>query len=460
MKNILNYIRKFATENNKDLYIVGGYIRDKLINPSNEPQDLDIVYKGDIKNFIDYFKCNGYKIFPLNQEIGRYRIVKGEKVLDISSLKGETIKEDLSKRDFTINAIALNLKNNSIIDPFEGRRHIKNRILTEVSENSIKNDRVRILRGIRIIIKNGMHFSKETENTIKEESKYIKECTKERVFHELMHIISCDEQGNAFDIMDSYGILKNILPYIEEHKTIGMCKYHVEDAFTHMNEAYKIFKEFCAGEIQINNFNLDTLNKYIGEFKLKDYLAFATFNHDIGKYSSYKKLNDKVSFINHDKKGGEIIKEFCNFWGFPKEAKNIIINTVEGHMYPLGLFKSNLKDYKKSFYKFFNKYEEFVPYILVISFCDIYATTNFNPVENEIQRYTKFIEKLLEEYLIYNEIKKNKLVKGCEIKDKFQVEEKEIGNILLKIQEITYRGMVKNKEEAMNFILKRCIMKK
>ncbi|WP_035294995.1 CCA tRNA nucleotidyltransferase [Clostridium sp. KNHs214] len=458
MKDIIKKLKEFAVESNKDLYIVGGYIRDKLMNSKRQPEDIDIVYEGDIKEIIDCMGLNSYGIYPLKAEMGIYRAVIMGKVVDISNLKGKNIEEDLSKRDFTVNAIALNLKNNLIIDPFEGRRHLANRVLKEVTKESISNDRVRILRGIKMIIKSGMHFSAETENTVRIESSYLKECTKERVFSEFMKIISCDEFGEAFSVLDSYGVLKELIPYVEEHKAIGRCKYHVEDAFTHMNASYKAFKELIRGDIKLDGLDLSILDRRVGEFNLQNYIAFGIFNHDIGKYSCYRKESGKVSFLNHEKVGAKIINEFCDFWRFPKEGTRIITKLVQGHMYPLGLFKSNLKDYKKSFYKFFKKYEYVIPYILITSFCDMYATTIFINTYNEWEVYKKFLEKLFKEYEIYITVKGNPIIHGDELKKIFNLKHREIGEALSLVEEMNYRELIESKEEAVNFLSKRCII--
>lgn len=460
MKEIIKKLKEFAVESNKDLYIVGGYIRDKLMNSKKEPTDIDIVYGGNIKEIIEYMGLNRSDIYPLKAEIGIYRVIIKGKIVDISSLKGKSIEEDLSKRDFTVDAIALNLKNNFIIDPFEGRRHLDNRVLKEVTKESILNDRVRILRGIRIIIKSGMHFSEETEKTVRLESAYLKECTKERVFSEFMKIISCDEFGEAFSMLDNLGVLKALIPYIEEHKTIGKCKYHVEDAFTHMNAAYKAFKDLIKGQIKLEGADLRLLERRVGDFTLEDYIAFGVFNHDIGKYLCYREEGGKVSFLNHEKVGAKIINEFCDFWKFPKEGTRIITKLVEGHMYPLGLFKSNLKDYKKSFYKFFRKYEDVIPYILMTSLCDMYATTIFTNTYSEWEIYKKFIEKLLEEYKSYTVVKQNPIIRGDELEKIFSLKDKQIGEALSIVEEMNYRGLIESKEESVNFLSKRCIINK
>ncbi|MFD3158619.1 CCA tRNA nucleotidyltransferase [Haloimpatiens sp. FM7330] len=454
MKKIIDEIKRFAIKNCNNVYAVGGYIRDKLINNKNKYEDIDIIYDGNIENLINYLKVKKYKVICINKNIKIYRVYNDGIVLDICSLKGDSLKQDLEKRDYTINAIALDLCSNKIVDPFQGRKHILNRTIHYVNKDSIKEDRVRILRGVRLAIKYDMHFSVDTEVCIRTEAKFISNCTKERIFDELMKIIKADTFGNAFEMLDTYGILKDLLPYIEQLKTIGKCKYHIEDVFTHMNTTYKVFKDLSNFKFNLKGLNYDKFNIQIGNYKLQDYLAFSAFVHDIGKYECYKKQGKKVSFINHDKVGSMIMNSFCKFWRFPRDAKNIVVKVVEGHMYPLILFKNNVKNYRDSFYKFFVKYDKFVTYILTISFCDVYATELFLDMNNEKEKYKEYIEKIFKEYEIYKNIKDNRLLKGNEVIQLIGKEGRIVSEILDEIDYLRYKGRITTAQEAIDFIMK------
>lgn len=321
MRKIIKLIKSIICDTDMQAYLVGGYIRDKLINIKNNPNDLDIVLEGNVEGVLNVLCQNGFKVFELKKEHNIYRAVLGNYTVDISKMKGQNIEEDLLKRDFTADAIALNLRNNKIIDPLKGRLHIKRRILQSVDENSFKDDPVRILRGIRFYIKYGMHFSGYTEEYIRSEAKNILRFPTDRVLDEFIHGIHDDENGIFFEVMDQYMVLKNVLPYMEELKTVGKCKYHLVDAFTHMNTAYHVFKDLKKGIMQVKNLNMERFNKKIGLYDESDYLAFATFVHDIGKYASYSKEGDKVSFRGHDEKGLEIIEKVCDKLKFPGDAK-------------------------------------------------------------------------------------------------------------------------------------------
>ncbi|MCY6370239.1 HD domain-containing protein [Clostridium ganghwense] len=452
MNFVIDDVKDILNRNNDFAYIVGGYIRDKLIKAKNVPKDIDIIYDGDIQLFIKELRKKDYSVFELKQEMGIYRAVKENKTLDIAKLKGDSLEEDLSYRDFTINAIALKLMDNKIIDPYKGRNHLQNRIIHEVSEESIKDDRVRILRAHRIAIKYGMHFSKSCENHIIDGSKYIKDYPKERIFNEFIRILEDDKEGKAFEELERYGVLQHLIPYIDELKVIGKCKYHIEDAFTHMNLVYKNFIEVLRGRLYIKGLDLNIFDKKIGEFPIKCYMAFAAFSHDIGKAKCYTKNGDKVSFIGHDKEGAKIISEVCSELGFPKRAQKFIEKLVEAHMYPLGLCKNKVKNYKKSFYKLFSRYDEYIPYILVLSFCDIHATKMLYDPDNEEDEFIAYLERLFKEYSLYRQAKEKRFLNGSEVIELTGAQREEIKYILEELDRLTYYGEIKDKEEAIKII--------
>jgi len=384
---------------NIDVYIVGGYIRDKLIKVKSEPRNFDIVIKGNVKEFINELEGKGYDFISDNNE--RCKITCNNKIVNVSQLKENTIEDNLAGRDFTMNAIAINLKNNEIIDPFKGRLHIKRRIIQEINDESIKDDPIRILRGIKFYIKYGMHFSAYTEVNIRSEAKNIVNCPKKLIESEIMDIIHNDEGGIFFEIADQFYVLRELIPHIEELKKIGKCKYHAVDAFTHMNTSYHVFKDMQKGYLKIENVDLDSLSKNIGSYDVLDYLAFGIFVHDIGKYESYKKEGDKISFKGHDVAGFNIIIKVCDNLGFSSEGKEFVACIVKNHMYPLGISKSSDNDYKKNFYNFFDEFKEKSPYLIIASFCDVYATRMYLDVENQKNKYKDFIQSMFVEYQNY-----------------------------------------------------------
>jgi poly(A) polymerase len=452
MKKYIDIISGIVKNIGGECYLTGGYVRDKLFNSKNYPEDMDLVYHGNFELLISELRLKNIIFFPLKKEVGIYRASIEGCIIDLSKMKGDTIEEDLGKRDFTLNSIALKLLDNKVIDPFKGKRSIQSRVLQQTSTSSIKSDPIRIIRGVRFCVKYGMHFNLETEQNIIGQAANLKACKKERLQMEFMKLIEADIAGMAFDMLNNYGILKYILPYIEDLKTVGKCEYHLEDAYCHMNKTYMSFKEFLEGRISIEGIDKSQFSSKIGSFEKGSFAALAAFCHDIGKYKSYKTKEGKVSFIGHEKVGAKIMMLICTELSLSKSATKLIVNMIEAHMYPLRLYKNNQQNEREAYYKFFTKYDEFIPEILTLSFCDIYATLSYYDPQNNLLKYKVFIERLQNEYCEFKKVKKDKLVNGNDIIMVTGIKGEKIKIILADIDKLRYLRKLNSKKEVLEYI--------
>lgn len=454
VKDFISNVREVVSNMEGEIYLVGGYIRDKLISITAQPKDVDFVFNGNIEELMCKLEGRQYKFFPIKQEEGIYRCILGNNSIDVSLMKGNSIEEDLKSRDFTMNAIAISLSEDKVrvIDPFYGKRSIENRIIKSVTDTSLQDDPIRILRGIRFYICYGMHFNLDTEKSIEKLGYKIMKMPMERVFKEFMLILEKDRQGKAFEILDNYRILKNIIPYIEELKTIGKCAYHIEDVFTHMNLTYCVFKDLLSGKISVKGLNLNVFENKIGEFKLKEYMSLACFLHDIGKYEAYRKDGNKVSFWGHETKGAMIARDFCRGMKFPQKGEQYIEKIVDGHMYPLKIFKQNPKNRKGAFYEFFSKYNGYVIGILTVAYCDNYATRMFMDVQNEKVRFKMFIEDMLKEYKLYCTINEDKILNGNDVIEILNISGPKVKDVLEDVMKLRYLGKIESRKEALNYL--------
>lgn len=458
MNNFIALLKNYGKNNNIKIYIVGGYVRDKLSDSKKQPKDIDIIVEKDIDKLIEHLKTEGYKIFVVKEDLNIYRAFKGDFEGDLALLKGDSIKEDLEKRDFTINAIALELSENKIIDLCDGRKHLRSKIVQQVNEDSIKDDPVRILRAARFITSYGMHLNIHTEANIRNEGKNLLTSPKERIFNEFMKIIENDKSGNAFNVLDNIMVLNYIFPQVDKLKIVGRCKYHVVDAFIHMNTTYSTFKDLVNNRLDFEFDFKKYLDKKISVYNYEDYLAIAAFVHDIGKGECYKKEGDKVSFIHHDIVGSRICEEKFSQLGFPNDAVELIKNIVEGHMYPLALFSNKLNSFKKSCFKFFSKYKNNVPYILLISYCDLHATRSFLGAEEETEKYREFIINLFKEYELFISFNNRDFLRGDEIKSLLNLQGKEVGEAIEYLHKEFYiKGI--NKEMAIDLLKSKFVKK-
>ena len=144
-------IEKISPYVDDETYIVGGFLRDFILN--KDSSDIDLAVKsGMAEGFAKYIADSISGYFVTLDEVNHiYRVVFENKkdYVDIADIEGQDIYEDLARRDFSMNALALNIKNMQLIDPFGGVESIKNKVIKAISQKNMLNDPIRLLLAFR-----------------------------------------------------------------------------------------------------------------------------------------------------------------------------------------------------------------------------------------------------------------------------------------------------------------------
>ena len=205
-------------------FIVGGSVRDILLG--NEIKDIDIAVKGDSLNIARKFaEETGGSFVLLDAEFQIARVVKDGSFLDISVMRGDSIHDDLSERDITINAMAIPLslqpsalspQSLSLVDPYDGRDDLSNRIIRMVSEENLIKDPLRILRIYRFSAELDFFIEADTLDAAGRLSPLISSVAAERITEELRHILRLGDSYTTIKTMSNKGTLQRIFPELKE----------------------------------------------------------------------------------------------------------------------------------------------------------------------------------------------------------------------------------------------------
>ena len=325
-KNILNnpifkILKESVAEIELKSYIVGGYVRDLIIKNSNK-KDIDIVVVGSgielakkVKkklnntNKIQIFKSYGTAMLKWNDITMEFVGSRKESYSDNSrnpKISFGTLQEDLLRRDFTINtmAISLNKENyGNLIDPFKGVLDLKNQIIKTPLDpvKTFSDDPLRMLRAIRFC--NQLNFKIEANSfkAITQNSDRISIITNERIVDELNKILECKKPSTGFIILEKTGLLKKIIPELSNLKGIDEIegKTHKENFF-HTLEV------------------VDNISRHTDNLWLK----WAALLHDIGKPLT-KKFNKKVgwTFHGHESVGAKMVYQIFKRLKMPLNDK-------------------------------------------------------------------------------------------------------------------------------------------
>lgn len=330
VKAVIDELKK----KNFEAYIVGGCVRDFLRDV--EPEDWDITTNAKPEEIQEIFPNSFYKNKFLTVtvqtdsknpklkevEITTYRLeTKYTDKRHPSEVKfAKTIKEDLARRDFTVNAMALDMatdkrKQEIIIDPFGGQKDLKNKTIRAVGnpEERFSEDSLRMMRGVRfaIVLGKGWKIEQETSKAIKNNSIWLQAISKERVRDEFMKIIMAERAAEGIELLRTLGLLKYIIPEIEEGYGVSQNKHHIYDCYEH---------------------SLRSL-AYAAKKKFNKYVRLASLLHDVGKPRSKRGEGKDATFYGHEVIGAKMTLQILNRLKFPKKDIEKIAKLVRYHLF-------------------------------------------------------------------------------------------------------------------------------
>lgn len=313
-------------------YIVGGAVRDKLLG--REPKDIDyVVVDATVEQMVEMGftrQGKGYPVF-VNGDGCEYALARNEKRVRGSTGRGEyefstegvTIKEDLSRRDLTINAIAVQDFNfgavkqhtlSACIDPFGGVGDLKNKVLRHVSP-AFKEDPLRVFRVARFAsVLPDFTVAPETLAIMREvtQSEEFREVKSQRVYQEMALALKTSSPSKFFYILKEVGGLDFFFPEIANLIDVPQSpEYHPEGcAFTHTMLV------------------LDSSTQT--KSTLRDEIVFSALVHDLGKGVTPKEILPK--HIGHDTAGLPLINDFCKRLGVPNRLRDMALMVCEFHI--------------------------------------------------------------------------------------------------------------------------------
>ena len=307
-------------------YLVGGAVRDIFLH--KKPHDFDVATNAAPQDVMKLFKI----VIPTGFEHGTVTVHFKGLEIEVTTFRTEsgysdgrhpdsvnyaaTIEEDLARRDFTINAIAADLKNGKIVDPFAGRRDIKKKIIRTVGKahERFMEDGLRSVRCIRFACKLGFSIEKCTFSELSEQDvqKKISSISIERFRDEFEKILTCEKPSIGLKLLEKTGIMKMFIPELLQGRGCVQSDergFHDFDVLDHLYYA-------CDGA------PAEKLN-----------VRLAALFHDIGKPATKKIIDGNITFYNHEKIGAKLTQEILMRLKFPNAVIDDVCHLINEHMF-------------------------------------------------------------------------------------------------------------------------------
>lgn len=324
-KTVSDFMNIFK-KNRFQIYIVGGAVRDLLLNSSKQELNWDFATSAKpeevLKLFPDAYYNNQYGTVTIPTtnnvifEVTTFR--KESQYKDFrhpQQLKwAKTIEEDLARRDFTINAFAYDGTN--ILDFYHGQKHLKDKLIVAVGDpdKRFQEDALRLLRAIRFTSELGFLIEDKTRFSIQKNAELILQISWERIRDEFLKILVGNFPSEAVVFLKNTGLLVHLLPELDICFTIPQKspkRHHIYDVGTHLVMALK----HCPSKDPITR--------------------FAALIHDIGKAQTFRRDEQTglITFYNHEVVGTNLAKKIADRFKLSNKEKEKLVRLVEFHQF-------------------------------------------------------------------------------------------------------------------------------
>lgn len=373
LSKLLSDVAAILEQDDCRAYIIGGLTRDLLLD--RETNDIDIAIGRDaieIAKKVAEHIGGRYVLLDEVNHVARVVLTEWKQplYLDFSTVL-TTIEEDLARRDFTINAIALELReflsgSLRLIDPFKGRNDLKKKVIKAVSQRIFEDDAARLLRAVRLAAELEFKIEPKTGQLIREHAKLIASVSGERQREELVRIFALPSCSDFLRYLDKIGLLTEIIPELEDLRGVQQPKEHYWDVLNHSLETVTTV-EFLLRERGWNYGSDDLVKVVPWSEELKRHfdeevasdsnrrisLKIGALLHDIAK-PQMKTVDQtgRIRFIGHAKQGAAKAADVLTRLRFSTREIKLVENLITHHLRPIQLAAGGLPT-SRAIYRYF-----------------------------------------------------------------------------------------------------------
>lgn len=347
-ETVLQTLNDCARSRGHDIYLVGGALRDLLINVVSV--DLDFaVTEGAIDFTHEVRDRLGHgSVVILDEENDTARLVLEELSLDVAGFRkgARAIEEDLVKRDFTINSLAVLLddlvqpeKEVEIVDPLGGFTDLKLRVV-RACPGCFDDDPLRLLRAYRFGAQLDFMIEDQTSEQIKAKSGLIETVAAERISFELELLMSTKRAYRAFKAMQETELLGLLIPELYEGAGVDQPPFHHLDVMEHNLLTLEFVERILDQPVIYFPRGYDLVDEIAGDGEALSALKWAALFHDIGKPAARKVNIDKkrqITFYNHDEQGADQARQIGERWRWSRRKTKRVASLISMHMHPFHL---------------------------------------------------------------------------------------------------------------------------
>ena len=455
-----------------DAYLVGGSVRDWL-GSSRPGQDLDIAVPGDpeatAREIAGKF---GGTVIPLGLAHGVVRVAvpsnsetgDGPWNIDVDGFSG-TIEEDLARRDFTVNAMAVPLADwpsmDSVIDPLGGRADLARKTISALGSTVFQDDPGRLLRAVRLAGQLVFRIEPATSKLIAADAGLLANVSPERVREEFLNILSLNGAKGQIEVLDHFGLFTQVVPELQNAKGVDQPIEHYWDVWGHTMHTIEAAELLTKGHQNSPvyscvpwtadseaHFNQHATDGHTRGTVLK----LAALFHDVAKPQTKSlEANGRTHFFGHSEQGAVVATNRLEQLRVSSNGIEMVAKMVEHHLRPTGMKNGGEWPTNRAIYRYFRDVGDVAIDTLYLSLADYLAALGPNLVHEQWLDHARMVGHIL--HVGTSEPVSPttaRLITGHELLTHFKIQPgPEIGAVLERVEEARAAGEIETKEQAL-----------
>ncbi len=371
---ILERARIFLAGRQAAAWVVGGSVRDMLLGVSTADADL-VVDSSNVpqlgRQFADQI---GGAFYHLDQDRNYVRVLSavdeaGERAtLDITPLGDRDIASELSRRDFTVNAMALPLDSwhtpDNLTDPLDGCADLNERVLRAVKPTIYADDGIRLMRLARLAGQLGFTVDEETAALAKRDAAHIADVSPDRLRDEFCKVLGLSDTKSALRLLDDMGVLSRIMPELDATRGVTQPIEHYWDVFDHLVETVGYMDGLLDGDRRTADLSLSQMpwSDHVADYFAEEVSGgvdrailtkLACLLHDIAKPETKTvEESGKTRFLGHPEQGADVTEVAMDRLHFSRRANAYVTMLVRQHLRPMQLSNNLQTPTRRALYRF------------------------------------------------------------------------------------------------------------
>ncbi len=451
-----------AKREGKELFLVGGFLRDLSLGRRPKALDLDFTLAADAIGFGRRLARRlkaGFVVLDREHGCSRVVVKEGDQgrtlTLDFVDFRGKDLPEDLSLRDFTVNTLALSVTRPRapLLDLFGGRRDLARRVIRVVKPRAFDEDPLRVLRAFSLSAALGFSITPQTRRLAARKRRGLSGVAGERLRDELFKILQAPDSWEFLKDLDREKILELVIPQVAVMHDVRQGGYHHLDVWGHSLETVRKLEELMRKSDSDADIKAYLDEELSANRRRRELIKLAALLHDIGKPEAFEVKAGKTMFHGHERIGKFLCREVAERLKLSTREKFALDTVIFWHLRP-GYLADNKVLTPRAVFRYFRDTKEEALSVLLVAVADQRATRG--PMASRVsrQRHERVAFGLIREYFRrQREEPFERLIGGNDLIRHLKLEPGPIFSKLLDaVEEAQVEGEIKTKSQALAWL--------